>query len=287
MTAIRISVVIPCLNCSAHVQQALASVLAQREPVDEIIMVDDGSSDESALLALELLAETDIPYRIIRQANAGLGAARNRGFEAASCEWVALLDADDIWFPEKIQRIKKVLGSSTKKPDVLYHSTRAIGGGRDRVCKPVWGIDDILARGNAPVPSACIIQVSSLQKMNGFSENRMHLGAEDLHLWIRMLRAGMRFESLNEFLGSYRYGGMSSMLSTHLNHVDAVLKDLNRVGYITEEHLRQARDRKQYEAGRAHHKEGRFQKAIAHYDLVPLHTKALMFRLLAQLRIKI
>jgi hypothetical protein len=265
----------------------LDSVLAQTDAVDEIIMVDDGSTDKSAELALEILSETDIPFRIVRQANAGLGAARNRAIEEASSEWIAMLDADDVWFPEKIQKIRTVLNSSTRKPDVLYHSTRSVGGGRDRICRPVWGVDDILARGNAPVPSACVIQLSSIQKLNGFSEERKHLGAEDLHLWIRMLRAGMRFESLQEFLGSYRYGGMSSMLSTHLNHVEAVLKDLHRVGYISDEHLRQANDRKHYEAGRAHHKEGRFKKAIGFYDMVPLDTKALVFRILAFMRIKL
>jgi glycosyltransferase involved in cell wall biosynthesis len=283
---ISISVVVPCLNCSAYVKQALSSVIAQESPVHEIIMVDDGSSDNSAEIAFELLSENDIPFRIIKQANAGLGAARNRGFEEAEGEWVALLDSDDVWFPEKIKRIKEVLNSSNKKADVLYHSTRAIGGGRDRICRPVWGIDDILARGNAPVPSATVIRVEALQQLKGFSESRKHLGAEDLHLWIRMLRADMRFESLREFLGSYRYGGMSSILDEHMTKVDSVLKDLHRVGYITDEHLRQARDRKQYEAGRSLHKDGLFKEAMKHYDKVPLDFKALVFRVLALLKVK-
>lgn len=250
-------------------------------------MVDDGSTDDSAEIAFEILSETDIPFRIIKQANAGLGAARNRGFEAAEGEWVALLDSDDVWFPEKIKKIQEALKSSNKKPDVLYHSTRAIGGGRDRICKPVWGIDDILAKGNAPVPSATVIKVAALRQMKGFSESRNHLGAEDLHLWIRMLRAEMRFESLREFLGSYRYGGMSSILNEHMARVDSVLKDLHRVGYITDEHLRQARDRKQYEAGRALHKDGHFKEAMKHYDKVSLDFKALIFRVLSLLNVKI
>lgn len=251
-----------------------------------MILVDDGSTDDSAELAVEVMLEMAIPFRILRQHHKGLGAARNRGLEAVQTPWVALLDADDVWYPNKLKRIGEVLRSSVKKPDVVYHSTRALGGGRDRLCRPVWSVEDILARGHAPMPSACTIRTESLRRLKGFTENKDHLGAEDLHLWIRMLRAGMRFESVPEFLGSYRYGGMSSSLNTHMNHVDNVLKDLHRVGYISDEHLRQARDRKQYEAGRARHKEGQFKEAMQHYDKVPLDVKALFFRLLAYLRIQ-
>jgi hypothetical protein len=79
---------------------------------------------------------------------------------------------------------------------------------------------------------------------------------------------------------------MSSILDEHMTKVDSVLKDLHRVGYISDEHLRQARDRKQYEAGRSLHKDGYFKEAMKHYDKVPLDFKALIFRTLALLKIK-
>ena len=281
-----ISVIIPCLNCREHLSASLRSVLQQTFPPSEIILIDDGSTDSSAELAVEVFLESDIPFRILRQSHKGLGAARNCGLESVHTAWVALLDADDVWFPNKLARIVKVLNSSVKKPDLIYHSTRALGGGRDRLCRPVWSVEDILAHGHAPIPSSCVLRTESLRKLKGFSENPAHLGAEDLHLWIRMLRAGMRFERISEFLGSYRAGGMSSFLSEHLQHVDNVLKDLHRVGYISDEHLRQARERKQYEAGRARHKEGRFPEALDHYSKVSLDFKALLFKFLALLRIR-
>jgi len=92
-----ISVVIPVYNAERFLSEAIASVHAQTQPVAEIIVVDDGSSDRSSEIAARLGAN------VIRQSNHGVSAARNAGIRAATKEWVALLDQDDIWEPEKIE----------------------------------------------------------------------------------------------------------------------------------------------------------------------------------------
>lgn len=96
----RISVVIPCYNLGRYLPATLKSVLAQTHPVFEVIVVDDGSSDDSAAIAESFGA----PVRVIRQKNARVSAARNRGMDAATGDYVALLDGDDVWAPEKIER---------------------------------------------------------------------------------------------------------------------------------------------------------------------------------------
>ena len=96
----RISVIIPCYNAEAFLQRTLDSVLAQTVAPHEIIIVDDGSGDKSASIA----ANNPHPVRLIRQENSGVCAARNRALSAVTGEWVALLDADDLWEPTKLER---------------------------------------------------------------------------------------------------------------------------------------------------------------------------------------
>jgi glycosyltransferase involved in cell wall biosynthesis len=95
-----LSVVIPAYNNAGTLAEAIASVRSQAGPCREIIVVDDGSSDATA----QIYNELDGPdLRLIRQLNVGPGAARNRGIAAARGEWIALLDADDVWLPAKLE----------------------------------------------------------------------------------------------------------------------------------------------------------------------------------------
>jgi hypothetical protein len=96
-----ISVVIPTYNRAEKVRRAIESVLAQTVRNLEIIVVDDGSSDETALV-LERAFGNRIGY--FAQPNQGASVARNRGIEEATGEWIAFLDSDDLWEPEKIEQ---------------------------------------------------------------------------------------------------------------------------------------------------------------------------------------
>lgn len=98
MTTVPVTVVIPIFNGSDLLPRAMASVRAQTTQPAEVLVVDDGSSDDSADLAERLGA------RVIRQPNAGSSAARNTGIQAASQPWIALLDHDDVWEPTKLAR---------------------------------------------------------------------------------------------------------------------------------------------------------------------------------------
>lgn len=94
----RITVVIPCYNAERYVAAALRSVEAQAWPGLEIIVVDDGSTDDSA----GVVARGFPGVRLLRQANQGVAAARNLGLAQATADWVAMLDADDLWLPGKL-----------------------------------------------------------------------------------------------------------------------------------------------------------------------------------------
>lgn len=97
--SITVSAVIPAYNAGKYIARAIDSVLAQTRPADEVIVVDDGSTDDTAKIAQAYGNRISF----IRQENAGASVARNTGIEAAKSEWIAFLDADDEWLPDKLK----------------------------------------------------------------------------------------------------------------------------------------------------------------------------------------
>src|ERR1035437_9648809 len=95
-----ISVVIPAYNASRFIAATLESVLSQSLPADEILVVDDGSTDNTVAIA----AWFPPPVRVLSIPNSKAGAARNFGVSQAQTEWVAFLDADDLWEENKLER---------------------------------------------------------------------------------------------------------------------------------------------------------------------------------------
>src|SRR5689334_313192 len=94
-----IGAVIPAFNGARHLDETIRSVLAQTVPVTELVVVDDGSTDDSAAVAAVFPN-----VRVIRQANAGQAAAFNRGVADLTSEFVAFLDQDDLWTPDRLAR---------------------------------------------------------------------------------------------------------------------------------------------------------------------------------------
>jgi glycosyltransferase involved in cell wall biosynthesis len=115
-----VSVIIPTYNRAKFVHEAIESVLLQTFQPIEIIVVDDGSSDGTKGALKLFINEQKIKY--IYQQNAGVSAARNLGIEVSEGKWLAFLDSDDVWKPEKIQtHIDAVI----KKPNIIAHTVNA------------------------------------------------------------------------------------------------------------------------------------------------------------------
>jgi glycosyltransferase involved in cell wall biosynthesis len=108
-----ISVVIPAYNAGAFIERAVRSVLAQSRPADEIIVVDDGSRDNTA----DVVGRFSDQVKLIRQANAGVSAARNAGICAAAGDWITFLDADDEWLPDYL---KKQIELLSRNPHLVW-----------------------------------------------------------------------------------------------------------------------------------------------------------------------
>lgn len=174
----KISVVIPLYNKEPHILRALNSVLAQTKPPEEIIVIDDGSTDGGAEVVASL---KDSRIRLLRQENRGEGVARNRGIESAQGELIAFLDADDAWQPGFLEAI---LDLQEKFPQAgiyatAYHVVDRGGLPKQREYnvlpsdRPTGLIANYFLAGFCyPVQmSACAVPRNIAQEVGGFSRN--------------------------------------------------------------------------------------------------------------------
>lgn len=187
-----VSVVITFFNAAAFLPQAIQSVVSQTYDRWELLLVDDGSTDESPLIAKSWVIDHPARMRYLahaNHANRGISASRNLGIRHASGEFVAFLDADDVWLPGKLDRQVHVLAAH-RDAGMIYgrtqywHSWAANRDGESRDYTPPHGIpaNTVVAppslvtaflRGSARVPCICSVLVrrSLLERLGGFEES--------------------------------------------------------------------------------------------------------------------
>lgn len=191
---VKISVVIPAYNAAHFLPRCLKSVFSQTLKPAEVIVVDDGSTDHTAEVAAELGAT------VISRGNGGLSAARNTGIQGASSEWIALLDADDLWAPDKLERQATCIGPDTV---LVYSGIRYFDDKGKRDARPA--IDPVTARKmlrycNPITPSSALVKRDAVLKDGGFREDIR--ACEDWEMWFRLQRAG-QFEAVSAPLTDY------------------------------------------------------------------------------------
>lgn len=192
------SVVVPLYNKEDFIEDTLRSVLGQvGNELFEVIVVDDGSRDQGPA---RVLALGDPRVRLVRQQNGGVSAARNRGIEEARGEWVAFLDADDLWHPQAFRAFRRLLN--------VYPKAEILGGAYVRVASqhvanfefsPHSGeaeytvVPDlpatILRRGMPFFTSSVVIKRSLLRSLGSCFPVGESMG-EDLDLWLRACERG-------------------------------------------------------------------------------------------------
>ncbi|SEG20686.1 Glycosyltransferase, GT2 family [Bryocella elongata] len=195
-----VSVIIPVYNGAVFLGEAIESVLRQTLPVQEILVIDDGSTDGSAELARSYPGVLVLSFE-----NAGLSTARNRGIAAATSPWVALLDSDDIWVPEKIERQMKLLGENPTADVCVTGYQLLQNGGLGKVMRAPEDFGPRLELGTFSMPSCFVLRRSALLAVGGFDPNVT--SAEDWDCWLRLKRAGATFVSCPEPLMHYRRHG--------------------------------------------------------------------------------
>ncbi len=189
----KFSVVIPLFNKARFVESALASVLAQTLAPLEVLVIDDGSTDDGAQ-RVERIGDPRV--RVVRQPNAGVSAARNRGIALARGDWVAFLDADDAWHPEFLSALARA-HAACPEADMLGTRLHEVPEPTGRPFEP-WPVpeafceaelvDDLRLRWmkNRPLCSSSVaIRMARLRAMDQWFYEGEAWG-EDLDMWFRV-----------------------------------------------------------------------------------------------------
>lgn len=180
-----ITVIIPVYNRAELVKGAVCSVLEQTAATEEIIIIDDGSADNPHL---EFSTIKDSRLKVIRQKNKGVSAARNKGIKESQAEWLAFLDSDDRWLPQKLE---KQVAFHRKNPECLISQTDEIwirNGKRvnpkNYHLKPEGNIFELSLSRCLISPSAVLIHRKLFGKIGLFDEDLP--ACEDYDMWLRI-----------------------------------------------------------------------------------------------------
>lgn len=199
-----VSVLMPCYNNGATIEEAVASAEKQTWPSVEIIVVDDGSTDAETLEALDRLRQAG-RCAVICQENRGPGAARNRAFEASRGDYVLPLDADDRIAPEYVERAVALL-EAHPQAGACYCRAALFGEAEGEWKLPAFSVGEMLI--DNVVFVTALMRREAYAQVGGFDEG-MREGLEDYDFFLSLLEAGWEIRQLTETLFFYRIKGAS------------------------------------------------------------------------------
>ena len=218
-----VSVIVPAFDAGANIRQTLSSVLAQTYQEIEVIVVDDGSSDATSAIVEEFVAR-DPRFHLIRQHNAGVGSARNTAIRKSRGKYIAPLDADDYWFPGKLEKQVACMEQSGYETGLVYCWSTSIedqGGLVSSCCshtvegrlRRILILRNVVGNGSAP-----LLRASALEKVGLYVTRAEQGGAQGCEDWDLYLRIAEQFgiRVVPEYLLAYRQAGsgMSSSIDT-------------------------------------------------------------------------
>ena len=227
-----ISVIVPAFNASTYIGEALTSIVHQTHKNWEIIVIDDGSTDAT----IDVLSGYASNIRLIKQNNKGPAAARNLGAKSARGEWLAFLDADDTWAPDKLARQLLDVGKANWSYTDMLFKGGVNDGLRDSEFteKHEGEVLEKLVLGNFISTSTVLIRRRSFEESGGFDESLPSI--EDWELWTR-IASNNPVSYVNEPLTRYRVHPSSTSRKTRKtlpNHLRVIDIIFSRVGTTPE-----------------------------------------------------
>lgn len=214
-----ITAVIPAYNAEKYITRSIDSVLSQTHPVDEIVVVDDGSTDSTP----EIIKRYGDKVRYVHQQNAGVSAARNAGVRAATCDWIAFLDADDEWLPDRLMRQVRLLQEHSHLVWVTGNyftcscsekrkAPRVNSADTEKLLKNSNIIEDYFirnCRGLVGHTATMLIRKDILLE-TGLFEVKMSK-AEDLDLWWKVAHKHPSVGYISEPIAVHHFGNLTSL----------------------------------------------------------------------------
>lgn len=202
-----VSIVMPAYNCEKYVVDAINSVLAQTYQNWELLVLDDGSKDNTPHIIEEFCQQDSRIKALPNEKNMGVSATRNKGMEHASGEWIAFLDSDDMWEPEKLEKQFKIV--EKESAEFLFTGSSYMNEDGE----PFKGIFEVPAKVTyKKLRNQNVISCSSVLVKKKYFDNikmekdEMH---EDYAVWLRVLKMGVIAYGVNEPLLIYRISSNS------------------------------------------------------------------------------
>lgn len=201
------SVVIPTFNRADKLKRTLDSVLVQSFADFEVLVMDDGSTDGTRTM-IESVTDPRVRYEWASNSG-GPATPRNRGIDAARADWICFLDADDLWYPNKLEQTERAIRNDPAT-DLFCHDVVTSVPGSDRKSLSRCGPFEkdlyrvMLIEGNQVITSATTVRRDFLNRYQlRFNTSSDYVIVEDFDLWLRMALNGGQFKRLREPLGVY------------------------------------------------------------------------------------
>ena len=217
-----VTIIVPTYNQAPLLRKALESVRQQTVLNWEAEIINNFSDDDTVSIVEGF---KDSRFKLTNFKNDGIiAASRNKGIEAARGDWVAFLDSDDLWRPEKLDRC---LAAISDESEILSHREETFQNGEVISVSPHYKKSaaeyrSLLFKGNCFSPSATVVRKSLLAKVGGFSVDPAITTCEDYDLWLRLAQTGAKVQFIDDVLSDYRLHGANNSGAT-LRHMKAGL----------------------------------------------------------------
>lgn len=217
-----VSVVIPCYNLGVYLEEALDSVKAQTYSSTEIIIVDDGSTDEHTVNLLKKIEKDSPDVKVIFQKNTGPSGARNTGIKEARGDYILCLDSDDVLLPDYIEKVMPIFFQEDLKK-IGFVTTWVQEFGKR---KNIWETEKYnpgrLLVENI-INTASIFRKEAWEKVGGY-KTEMKGGYEDWEFWISVVESGYEWKVLPEIQFMYRIRDNSVSATASTKHLELYSK---------------------------------------------------------------
>ena len=257
------SVIIPTYNRSNSIKNALKSLVDQTFKNFEVIIVDDGSTDNTSEVVETYRDKLDIKY-LWTPNWGGPAKPRNIGISMSKGEWICFLDSDDWWYPEKLKECQKY----TANYDLIFHPLDIVTPNQKTFFKRKMGfaphdnlLKDLIVYGNSIANSGAIVNKNILKEVGDISEDPSQIAIEDFEYWLRVAHYTNKFKYINQVLGGYIWNGKNN-----ISHVSLVR--IEREKKLFYKYLPLLNNKERFIACQIfNYKTGRFYGMLGLYDL--------------------